>query len=75
MMSTPSMISFFSVDASTSCGSTFAGRKFANKFMVLRMASKPVSGRLSRGLASHFGLRVQKEPKRKTKKCRLKASG
>ena len=55
MMSTPLTTSGLSVEASTSCGRTMAGRRLAKRPRDLRIFRRPVSGLLSRGLPSHLG--------------------
>lgn len=56
MMSTPSTISRFRLDESTSCGSTVAGRKLAKHCSPSRNCSKPRSGRSSGVSVSHLYL-------------------
>ena len=55
-MSSPATISGFNVEASASSLYKIAGRKLANKFKSLRMASSPRSGRRWRSNVSYFGL-------------------
>ena len=59
MMSVPSTISRFKLEASASWGSTMAGRKFANAFRPDLKASSPRSGRCSAGNVSHLYLKVR----------------